>query len=156
MPLGTELRGARERAGLSIEQISHRTRIEPYEIIALENDSLTHVPDESYLQRLILSYAAEVNLNAAPVMERLRIEREQYERDWNDRRAPFDISEDRPPQPAPEVPETYVQAPETSVDAPRPDTGHTAPAPPRPRRQRWLLPLMSALAVSGWTAYVVE
>jgi transcriptional regulator with XRE-family HTH domain len=75
MPVGTELRQARERAGLSAEQIAERTKIQLYKIEALENDNFEHLPAGIYLDGIVRAYAHEVAINADPLIGRLRDER---------------------------------------------------------------------------------
>jgi cytoskeletal protein RodZ len=44
MTVGTELRQARERAGLSVEEISERTKIHLYKVVALDNGTFELLP----------------------------------------------------------------------------------------------------------------
>jgi cytoskeletal protein RodZ len=154
MPLGSQLRETRERVGLSIEQISQRTRFQLYEIAALENDSLTHLPDESYVEGLIRAYTAAVGVDSAPVIERVRIERQAPEDKWDGPLEPIvDLSADSQPQ---ATPDTQLHSSEAATEAARPVNGHRVPAAARSPRGRLWLPLLSVLAVSGWAAYFLE
>ena len=60
MDVGTELREARQRAGLSREQIAQRTHSELAKIEALEENRL---PAGLYLDRIVRAYAYEVGLD---------------------------------------------------------------------------------------------
>ena len=60
MDVGTELREARQRAGLSREQIAQRTHSELAKVEALEENRL---PAGLYLDRIVRAYAYEVGLD---------------------------------------------------------------------------------------------
>jgi cytoskeletal protein RodZ len=82
MRVGTELREARERAGLSAEQIAERTKIQLYRIEALENDNFEHLPSGIYLDGIVRAYAHEVAVNPEPLIERVRYERGEAAKNW--------------------------------------------------------------------------
>lgn len=67
MRVGAELRQARERAGLSSEQIAERTKIQLYKIEALENDNFERLPDGIYLDGVVRAYAHEVATHPDPL-----------------------------------------------------------------------------------------
>ena len=71
MSLGSELRAARERAGLTPAEISERTKIQLYKVEALENDHFESLPDGIYLRGIVRAYAKEVGIDAEPVIARL-------------------------------------------------------------------------------------
>ena len=72
MPIGSELRLARARAGLSAEQIAERTKIQLPKIVALESDYFEALPDGIYLEGLVRAYAREVGIDPEPLIERVR------------------------------------------------------------------------------------
>ena len=84
--VGLELKQARERLALSIQQIEERTKVQAYKIEALENGDLDRLPDGIYLDGIIRAYAHEVGLNPEPLIEQSRAERENV--DW-EAEAPF-------------------------------------------------------------------
>ena len=82
MRVGTELREARERAGLSAEQVAERTKIQVHKLEALENGSFEGLPDGIYLDGIVRAYAREVAINPEPLIERVRSEREELVTTW--------------------------------------------------------------------------
>ena len=72
MNIGTELRNARERLGLSREQISSATKIHPDKIEALETDAFDRLPRGVYLDGIVAAYAREVGLDPAAFVSRVR------------------------------------------------------------------------------------
>jgi transcriptional regulator with XRE-family HTH domain len=75
MTVGTELKQARQNAGLSPEQISERTKIQLYKIDALENDNYELLPQGIYLDGIVRAYAREVEIDPERMVERARLER---------------------------------------------------------------------------------
>ena len=75
MTVGTELRQARERAGLSIEEIGRRTKIQLYKIEALEQGDYDRLPQGIYLDGIVRSYCHEVMVAPEAMVERVRLER---------------------------------------------------------------------------------
>lgn len=75
MTVGTELRQARERAGLSIDEIGRRTKIQLYKIEALERGDYDPLPQGIYLDGIVRSYCHEVMIDAETMVERVRLER---------------------------------------------------------------------------------
>lgn len=75
MLVGSELRSAREKLGLSAEQISQRTKIQLPKIEALERGEFTALPGGIYLDGIVRAYANEVGVRAEPLIDRVRQER---------------------------------------------------------------------------------
>lgn len=75
MAVGTELRQARERAGLSIEEIGRRTKIQLYKIEALEHGDYDRLPQGIYLDGIVRSYSHEVMVDPEAMVNRVRLER---------------------------------------------------------------------------------
>ena len=75
MTVGTELKHARENAGLSPEQISERTKIQLYKIDSLENGTFELLPQGIYLDGIVRAYAQQVGIDPEPMVERVRLER---------------------------------------------------------------------------------
>ena len=75
MTVGTELKQARENAGLSPEQISERTKIQLYKIDSLENSTFELLPQGIYLDGIVRAYAQQVGIDPEPLVERVRLER---------------------------------------------------------------------------------
>src|SRR5688572_6891147 len=82
MTVGTELRQARERAGLSVEEISERTKIHLYKVDALENGTFELLPQGIYLDGIVRAYAKELGIAQEPLVERMRLERGTLPGDW--------------------------------------------------------------------------
>src|SRR5688572_24572673 len=87
MTVDSELRRAREAAGLSAEQISERTKIQLYKIEALESDDFEKLPQGIYLDGIVRAYAHEVSIDVEPMVERVRAQRGKLPGDWE---VPFD------------------------------------------------------------------
>jgi transcriptional regulator with XRE-family HTH domain len=148
MHVGTELKQARERAGLSAEQISERTKIQLHKIEALENGNFEGLPDGIYLDGIVRAYAVEVGIDPGPLIEGLRRERPPVETDWAIRLPPESetVPAGRPARAA---------SPPIDFDLSEEPARPTAPPPARTRRAL-ALPIMTVLAVTGWAAYIHE
>ena len=75
MTVGSELKQARENAGLTPEQISERTKIQLYKIDSLENGTFELLPQGIYLDGIVRAYAQQVGIDPEPLVERVRLER---------------------------------------------------------------------------------
>ena len=69
--LGEVLRAARERRGLTIEQLSRETKIPRKHLEALEHDHLAALPGPFYQRAQIRTYARTVNLDPEVAMAHL-------------------------------------------------------------------------------------
>ena len=74
MRVGSELKAARKKAGLSVEVISKRTKIQITKLVALEKNDFKNLPTGLYLFAVVRAYAREVHINPEPIVERLRAE----------------------------------------------------------------------------------
>jgi cytoskeleton protein RodZ len=74
MRVGSELKAARKKAGLTVEVISKRTKINASKLVALEKNDFKNLPTGLYLFALVRAYAREVHINSEPIVERLRAE----------------------------------------------------------------------------------
>lgn len=72
MSIGADLRAARERAGLSIHDLSARTKIREHIIDALERDDFAHVPTGLLARGFLRAYAQEVKLHPETIVRRYR------------------------------------------------------------------------------------
>jgi cytoskeleton protein RodZ len=68
MDLGSELRRARERRGLSLLQLSDLTKIHPSALKALEDNDLSRLPGGIFTRGFLQAYAREVGLDAAHII----------------------------------------------------------------------------------------
>ena len=75
MDVGTTLREARLRAGLSPERLAERTKIQPETITALEQNALEHLLPGIYLDGIVRVYACEVGLDPEALVQQVRAER---------------------------------------------------------------------------------
>ena len=66
--VGARLRTAREKAGLTIEEISARTRIKPSALAAIERGEFDRLPGEFFTRAFLGTYARELKLPVAEVM----------------------------------------------------------------------------------------
>src|SRR5687767_13390149 len=62
-PVAEQLRRARERAGLSIEDVSQRTKIQLHLLEAMESGDFAHVPGGLFARGFLRAYAKEVRLD---------------------------------------------------------------------------------------------
>ena len=74
MRVGSELRAAREKAGITVEVISRRTNIKVSKLVALEKNDFKNLPTGLYLFSTVRAYAREVHIDPEPIVERLRAE----------------------------------------------------------------------------------
>jgi transcriptional regulator with XRE-family HTH domain len=172
MSVGSELRWAREQAGLSVEQIAERTKIQQNRIEALERNNFAGLPGGIYLDGIVRAYASAVAIDPEALVNRARHERAKVadihdvvfddidvvlaEESPVDRIGLIDASPargagiaDRGRSGPPAGFLTVANAPATLG----------APQEPvyRPRRRRRLaLPLVAMLAIAGWGAYFYE
>jgi cytoskeleton protein RodZ len=70
MDLGTELRQAREQRGLSLRELSERTKINLSILCAIENNDLARLPGGIFTRGFLRAYAREVGLDPAEIVER--------------------------------------------------------------------------------------
>ena len=74
MRVGSELKAARKKAGISVEVISKRTKIQVSKLVALEKNDFKNLPTGLYLFSTVRAYAREVHIDPEPIVERLRAE----------------------------------------------------------------------------------
>ena len=66
---GQALKEAREKQGLSIENIAGRLRLSVRQINAIETDNLAQLPQASTVRGFIRNYAKELKIDPAPLIE---------------------------------------------------------------------------------------
>ena len=72
MDIGSELRSARERAALSLEDLFSRTRIPLRHLRSIEQNDFPSVPPGIFVRSFIRTYAREVGVDPAPLIAELR------------------------------------------------------------------------------------
>jgi cytoskeleton protein RodZ len=72
MRVGADLKAARKKAGLTVEVISKRTKINVSKLVALEKNDFKKLPTGLYLFSAVRAYAREVHIDPEPIVERLR------------------------------------------------------------------------------------
>jgi cytoskeleton protein RodZ len=70
MDVGAALRDARERRGLSLDQLSHTTKISVTMLGAIENNRIDTLPGGLFTRGFVKAYAREVGLDAANTARR--------------------------------------------------------------------------------------
>ena len=66
---GGVLRTSRENQGLSIQDIASRLRLGPKQIVALETDNFTTLPEPTIVRGFIRNYAKQLKINAEPLLD---------------------------------------------------------------------------------------
>ena len=74
MRVGSELKAARKKAGISVDVISKRTKVKVSNLIALEKGDFKNLPTGLYLFSMVRAYAREVHIDPEPIVELLRAE----------------------------------------------------------------------------------
>ena len=69
--VGTRLREARERLGLSVSEVAQRLKFAPRQIEALEADQAAALPGLTFVRGFVRSYAKLVGLEADPLVSAL-------------------------------------------------------------------------------------
>jgi cytoskeletal protein RodZ len=164
MRAGRELRQARERAGLSAEQIAERTKIQVHRIEALENDNFENLPAGIYLDGIVRAYAHEVAIDPEPLIERVRYERAEATRSSQADPADLDaFASERDVKN--DAPDRTISTPSRVVDDNEPALMLASETEPRllipsieatrPERGpgRFVLPLLLLLAAAGLGEY---
>ena len=72
MDIGSELRSARERAALSLEDLFARTRIPLRHLRSIEENDFSNVPPGIFVRSFIRTYAREVGVDPAPLIAEYR------------------------------------------------------------------------------------
>ena len=67
---GKDLKKIREGFGISLPEISERTRISVSYLLRLEEDSVRLLPPETYLRSYVTQYASALGLEPKPVVDR--------------------------------------------------------------------------------------
>jgi cytoskeleton protein RodZ len=75
--VSARLRAARERAGLTIQDVSASTRIRPASIEALERGDFAALPGTFYIRAFIRTYASFLGLSPQAVLDEYDADREQ-------------------------------------------------------------------------------
>jgi transcriptional regulator with XRE-family HTH domain len=74
MEIGRELAEARVRSGLSVEELSHRTKISVPTLLSIERNQMGSLPGGLYTRGLLRAYAREVGLDGEAIVRRFRAE----------------------------------------------------------------------------------
>jgi cytoskeletal protein RodZ len=72
--LGRELAEARQRAGLSVAELSHRTKISVPTLLAIERNQMRTLPGGLYARSMLRAYAREVGIDPEDIVRRFRAE----------------------------------------------------------------------------------
>jgi len=71
LKVGATLREARERMGLTVEDVVNRLKFAPRQIRALEDDAFDQLPEGAFLRGFVRSYARLLLLDETPLLEAL-------------------------------------------------------------------------------------
>ena len=72
--IGRELAEARVRAGLSVEELSHRTKLSVPTLLAIERNQMNTLPGGLYARAMLRAYAREVGCDPEEIVKRFRAE----------------------------------------------------------------------------------
>ena len=136
MQVGSTLRAARERLGLSPEQIADRTKIQLQRVVALEADNVDELPQGIYLDGIIRAYSHEVAIDPEPLIADLHRDRERFLTEQVAASHELDAFGS----------EAALAQEEAPVPPPAPST----------RIARFPLVIVLLLAIAGWGAYLYE
>jgi len=74
MSVGLELCRARQRAGKTVMDVSHATKIPPHHLMAMERNRFNSLPGRVYAVGFVRIYAAFVGLDSEPLVARVKAE----------------------------------------------------------------------------------
>jgi cytoskeleton protein RodZ len=77
---GADLKAARERVGLSIQDVASRLRIRPTYLEALEDGKIAALPASAYALAFVRTYAGALGLDAEEMVRRFRTEAAEFNR----------------------------------------------------------------------------
>lgn len=135
--LGEQLAQAREGAGLTLDNLAHRLRMEPRLLEALERGEHHQLPEGVFIVALARRIAGTLNVDVEEGIANVRQSRLMDLRRTGPAPATGDPRSDRAPRPA---------------RPPRQSQRQTAPVPGRPSMPRWGWPLAALLTALGATA----
>ncbi len=69
--VGAILREARERMGMSVEEVAIRLKFAPRQIIALEEENFGQLPELAFVRGFVRSYARLLQIDETPLLEAL-------------------------------------------------------------------------------------
>ncbi len=69
--VGRQLREARERLGMSVEEVVAKIKIAQRQIVALEADDFQSLPETAFMRGFVRSYAKLLQLDAQPLLDAL-------------------------------------------------------------------------------------
>ena len=69
--IGQQLAGARDRAGISIDDAAHDTRIQPNMLLSIEEDDFSMFPSVAYARSFIRNYSEYLDVDLSREMEAL-------------------------------------------------------------------------------------
>jgi cytoskeleton protein RodZ len=76
--IGRELAEARVRAGLSVEELSRRTKLSVPTLLAIERNQMGTLPGGLYARAMLRAYAREVGCNPEDIVRRFRADGDEH------------------------------------------------------------------------------
>src|SRR5688572_21754738 len=95
--VGAELAEARRRKGLSLDELSHRTKITVLKLQAIEREDMTSLHGGVFARGFLRAYAREVGCDPDEIVRR-------YRAAYEDSAAPANGANARPPDGPPQIP----------------------------------------------------
>src|SRR5512140_565423 len=72
--VGMTLREARERVGMSVDDVAERIKFSPKQVEALESNDFSHLPQTTFLRGFVRSYARVLQLDEVALLAALPVD----------------------------------------------------------------------------------
>ncbi|NEQ53253.1 MAG: helix-turn-helix domain-containing protein, partial [Leptolyngbya sp. SIO3F4] len=82
LTVGNYLKTIRTRQGLSLQQITQRTHIQPNQLRAIENGNWMKLPEAIYVKGFLKKYAQSLGLDGKAVAEKVCAEPAVFNPQW--------------------------------------------------------------------------
>lgn len=80
--VGQYLKAIRTRQGLSLKQVSQRTRIQPNQLRAIESGNWSKLPEAVYVKGFLKQYAQALGLDGMAIAEMVCVEPAAFNPKW--------------------------------------------------------------------------
>ncbi|MEM9807517.1 MAG: helix-turn-helix transcriptional regulator [Cyanobacteria bacterium P01_D01_bin.56] len=80
--IGRYLKAIRTQRGLSLQQVSQRTRVQPKQLRAIETGNCKQLPEAIYVKGFLKQYAQALGLNGSEVVAKVCVEPTDISLKW--------------------------------------------------------------------------